>query len=323
MEASCLEPIPIIFDCDPGVDDAIMLFVALACPEKFDILGITTVSGNVGLDLVNTNCLKIIECAGRTDIQVYSGCRRPLVRKPYYAEFVHGEDGLGGSTLPEPTISISTIHAVDFLIHTLKTATSKITLSVSGPMTNIAVALRKDPTIADNIAEIVCMGGTTGEGNITKYAEFNFFVDPHAAHIVFTSGLKIKMIGLNVTTQLLTTEDKLTILDGVNNLVTKQAAMLLRHNSEYYKRNGWGGAALHDPCIVVALLRPDLFVFENALVKINHYHEERINDFGQLGESVITETLDESSRICVAKSIKSDEVFDCIVQILRKYSREP
>lgn len=188
-------PIPIVFDCDPGIDDAVMLLMAMASPEVFNILGVTTVGGNVRVELVNHNACQLVELAKRNDIGVYSGCTRPLVREPSYGSRVHGETGIQGSTMPPPVKQIETIHAVQFIIQTIKNSSSKITLSVSGPMTNIAAALVLDSSIAENIGQIVCMGGTTDKGNFSKYAEFNFHSDPHAAHVVFSSGIPIRMIG--------------------------------------------------------------------------------------------------------------------------------
>lgn len=171
---------PIIIDCDPGVDDAIALLLALASPE-FNLLGVTTVAGNIPLSLTQKNARQICELAGRTDVLVYAGCPRPIMRLLATAQEVHGVNGLAGVELPEPIIPLPTVHGVDFLIETLINSAGDITLATLGPLTNIAVAMIKEPRICNYIREIVIMGGAITQGNITPSAEFNIYVDPHAS----------------------------------------------------------------------------------------------------------------------------------------------
>ena len=184
----------IILDCDPGHDDAIAILMTLASPEELDLLGLTCVGGNSSLDMTTKNTLKICELAGSTNIAVFSGCERPMVRQLSTAENVHGKSGLdhpGGAVLPEPTMSLRSRHAVDFIIDTLMTeSTQSITLCPTGPLTNIAMAMIREPKIIPRIQEIVFMGGAAiSPGNTTPAAEFNIYVDPHAAHVVLSLSL--------------------------------------------------------------------------------------------------------------------------------------
>ena len=308
---------PLIIDCDPGADDAVLLLMALAKPDVFNILGITTISGNAPLERININTLKIVELSKRTDIKVYGGCHRPLVRKPIYATYVHGETGMDGLSVPEPTLSLETKHAVDFIIETILDSAEKVTLSVSGPMTNIALALIKEPRILDNIEELVFMGGSNIGGNITPAAEFNFYVDPHAAHIVLSTDLPLRMFGLNVTHQLVTSEESLARLRALNNEVGVQIARILEHGvTNDIVRFGLTGRAVHDACITAYLLRPDLFTFKKARVLVDHVAEPTI------GATIIndTPTHTQDQWLWVADTIQSDKVFDLIIELMGTYA---
>ena len=197
---------PIVIDCDPGQDDAVMLLLALASPEALDIRGVTAVAGNVPLALTARNARLICELAGRPEVEVYAGCPRPLVREPITAEAVHGATGIDGFDIHEPGRPLAAGHAVDFLVDTLMAAAEdSLTLVPTGPLTNVAMAMVKEPRVAPKIREIVLMGGAMREGgNTTPAAEFNVLVDPHAAHVVFRSGRPIVVMGLDVTHQALT-----------------------------------------------------------------------------------------------------------------------
>ena len=196
---------PLLIDCDPGKDDAVALLLALASPEALNILGITTVAGNVPLSMTQKNARKICELAGRADVLVHAGCPRPMLHPLITAEHVHGSGGLDGADLPEPRMPLQAMHGVNFLINTLMNSASEITLATLGPLTNIAVAIIQEPGIVSRIGEIVLMGGAITEGNVTPSAEFNIYVDPHAAHVVLNSGIKLTMISLDVTHQVITT----------------------------------------------------------------------------------------------------------------------
>ena len=256
-------PIPrrIIIDTDPGQDDAIAILLALGSPE-LEVVGITAVAGNVPLALTEKNARKICELAGRPDIKVYPGAVRPLVRRPVTAEHVHGKTGLDGPSLPEPTMPLQEQHAVDFIVETVMNEESgSITLCPLGPLTNIALALNREPRIAPRIREIVLMGGGFFEGgNVTPTAEFNIYVDPHAADVVFHSGIPIVVMPLDVTHKALTTAKRVQAFRALGSKVGEAAAALLdffeRFDEEKY---GTDGGPLHDPCVIAYLLRPELF----------------------------------------------------------------
>ena len=254
-------PKQIIIDTDPGQDDAVAILLALASPEELNVLGIVAVAGNVGLHHNANNALKIVELAGKT-VPVYAGCSRPMRRQLVTAEHVHGETGLNGPDLPEPKLPLQQQHGVDYIIDTLMAAPAKtITLCTLGPLTNIAMALVKQPAIAERIAEIVMMGGAYFEvGNITPAAEFNFYVDPDAADIVLRSGVPITMLPLDVTHQVQSTPDRLKAILGLGNKTGKAVYEMLTFSEGFdLKKYGWTGAPLHDPTVIAYLLKPELF----------------------------------------------------------------
>jgi len=251
----------IIIDTDPGQDDAVAILLALASPE-LHVLGITAVAGNVPLSLTQKNARMICELAGRPDVRVYAGAVRPLVRRLVTAEHVHGRTGLDGPRLPEPTMPLQEMHAVDFIVETLLAEEpGTVTLCPLGPLTNIAAALNRAPEIAGRIREIVLMGGGFFEGgNVTPAAEFNIYVDPHAAEIVFSSGVPIVMMPLDVTHKALTTASRVAAFRALGTRVGIATAEMLeffeRFDEEKY---GSDGGPLHDPCVIAYLVRPELF----------------------------------------------------------------
>ncbi|MDG2294254.1 MAG: nucleoside hydrolase [Paracoccaceae bacterium] len=261
----------IIIDTDPGQDDAVAILLALASPDEIDVIGITAVAGNVPLALTEKNARIICELAGRTDIPVFAGCDRPLGRSLVTAEHVHGKTGLDGPVLPDPEMPLQSTHAVDFIIETLRAhASGTITLCPLGPLTNIATALTKAPDIAKKIAAIVLMGGAYFEvGNITPTAEFNIYVDPEAADIVFKSGINITVMPLDVTHKALVTKlrnDAFRALGTpVGNAVAEMTDFFERFDKEKY---GSAGAPLHDPCVTAYLIRPELFSGRHINVEI-------------------------------------------------------
>ncbi|MFP6681495.1 MAG: nucleoside hydrolase [Gammaproteobacteria bacterium] len=257
-----MEKLPIIIDCDPGQDDAITLLLAMSSPESLDILGITCVAGNVPLDLTTRNARLMCDIADRNDVRVFAGCVKPLQRELVTAENVHGKTGIDGIEIVDPQTPLEVTHAVDFIIETLEAAkNASITLVLMGPLTNIATAIDKNPSVISKVAEVVMMGGAMREsGNISPCAEFNIYVDPHAADIVFQSGLPITVMGLDVTHQVLATPERRDRLRAIGNDVSRAAAAMLdfynRFDSAKY---GTSGAPLHDPCTVAYLLQPELF----------------------------------------------------------------
>jgi purine nucleosidase len=255
-------PRRVIIDTDPGIDDAVALLLALASPEELEVLGIVAVAGNLPISDTERNTRRICELAGRPDIKIYAGCARPLLRPLATAAAIHG-DTLGEKLgFPEPAIPLQRQHGVDLIIEALRSAVpGSITLCALGPLTDIAMALVKAPDIAPNIQEIVVMGGAAFEiGNVTPAAEFNIFVDPHAAAIVLGSGAPITMIPLDVTHKVLSTPQRLAALRELPNRCGPAAASLLTQFEEARAhRFGTRGLALHDPCVIGYLLRPDLF----------------------------------------------------------------
>jgi len=250
---------PLIIDCDPGQDDAIAPLMAIASPEEFDLLGITAVAGNVSLAKTEANARRIRDLAGRPELPVYAGCPRPMVRAPVTAEAVHGPSGIDGAGLPEPSRPPEETHAVDFLVQTLGQASRPVTLATLGPLTNVALAIIKNPSIRDKMAEIVTMGGAIGLGNVTPAAEFNIYADPHAAHVVFGAGVPLTMVGLDVTRQVIATPPR---VDAIRSLRTPPAAVVCGMLEYYGARTTAAyrhGPPLHDPCVIAYLLKPELF----------------------------------------------------------------
>ncbi|PAQ04424.1 nucleoside hydrolase [Mesorhizobium temperatum] len=260
----------IIIDTDPGQDDAVAILLALGSAE-LEIVGMTAVAGNVPLRLTEKNARKICELAGRSDIKVYAGAIRPLARELVTAEEVHGETGLNGPQLPEPTMKLQDQYAVDFLVETLmKEESGTITLCALGPLTNVALALIREPKIAPRIKEIVLMGGGFFEGgNVTPTAEFNIYVDPHAADVVFKSGIPIVMMPLDVTHKALTTAKRTQAFrklgTRVGTATTEMLEFFERFDEEKY---GTDGGPLHDPCVIAYLLKPELFRGRNCNVTV-------------------------------------------------------
>jgi purine nucleosidase len=250
----------IIIDCDPGQDDAIAILLALASPEDIDVLAVTTVAGNVSERTCSKNARRILEAAGRADIPVHSGCVRPLLRS--YAPYFADDSGLPGADLPEPTVAPADGHAVDVIVETIRSRPPKtVTICALGPLTNVAIALAKEPSIAERLEGIALMGGAAGLGNVTPAAEFNILTDPHAAGMVFTSGADVTMLGLEVCHR--------AVVDGawVENLAelgTRAAGItagLLRNygNAVDAERYRSLGLPLYDPCVVAWLIAPELF----------------------------------------------------------------
>lgn len=268
----------IIIDTDPGQDDAVAILLALAERERLELLGITTVAGNVPLPLTTANALRILELARRVDVPVFPGASQPLLRALRTAEFVCGPDGLEGAALPPPRIVAQDRHAATFLIDTLKAAAERsVTLCSLGPLTNVALAFAQEPGLAAKVERIVLMGGARDLGNMTKSAEFNFFVDPHAAAIVFRLDVPIVMFDLHVTHQAMGTPER---VDGIAALDTSVAravcGMLNRPRPGGIERFGVPGHPLHDPCVIAYLLWPDLFDGRDCHVTIETASEVTI-----------------------------------------------
>ena len=252
----------IIIDCDPGQDDAVALFLAMASSDELEILGITAVAGNVPLELTQRNVRLMCDIAGHSDIPVFAGCDRPMVRDLLTAEKVHGKTGIDGIEIVDPQTPLQEQHAVDFIVETLRAAEDEsVTLVPTGPLTNIGTVIDRAPDVLPKIRQLVIMGGAMREGgNYSPSAEFNILVDPHAADIVFSCGRPITSMGLDVTHQVLSTRARVERIRKLDNPVATATAGMLgffeRHDSKKY---GVEGAPLHDPCTIAWLLAPELF----------------------------------------------------------------
>jgi purine nucleosidase len=266
-----MPPRKIIIDTDPGQDDAVAILLAFGAPDELEVLGITAVAGNVPLALTQKNARIVCELAGRRDVPVFAGCDAPLSRTLVTAEHVHGKTGLDGPVLDDPTMPLADGHAVDFIIETLKReADGTVTLVPMGPLTNIAQAFRRAPEIVNRVQEIVLMGGAYFQvGNITPAAEFNIYVDPEAAEIVFKSGVPLVVMPLDVTHKALVTAPRVeafrTLGNRVGELVAAWTDFFERFDKEKY---GSPGAPLHDPCTIAYLLEPQLFTGRHVNVEI-------------------------------------------------------
>jgi purine nucleosidase len=248
----------------------VAILAALASPEELDILAITTVAGNVPLDRTTTNALALVELAGRSDVPVYQGSVRPMVNTLVTAEHVHGPTGLDGADLPPPRLEPDPGHAVDRIVELLMSRRDRTTICTLGPLTNVALALVKEPRIAARIDQLVMMGGGFFEGgNTTPAAEFNIYVDPHAAHVVFTSGIPMAMMPLDVTHQAITTPERLERFQALGTAAGDAVAGMLSFFDRYdMEKYGIEGAPLHDPTVIAYLLSPSLFTGKEVAVEI-------------------------------------------------------
>jgi len=273
----------VIFDCDPGQDDAAALLLALASPE-LQVLGICTVGGNVPLALTSMNALKVVELAGRLDIPVFAGCQHPLMRPLVTAEYVMGNDGLAGADLPAPSRSVDRRHAVDFIVETLGGAGDPVAVATLGPLTNLALALVKAPWIRERIGQLVIMGGSMHRGNIVPQAEYNFYVDPHAAQIVLNAGLRPVIIGLDVTHQVLNTVARIERIGAVGTRSAQAVAKMFMPHAVVQQTlapDSKPRGLMHDPCVTAYLVAPHLFSGREVHVEVETRSEVT------MGQSVV------------------------------------
>jgi inosine-uridine nucleoside N-ribohydrolase len=263
---------PVIVDCDPGHDDAIALLLAAGSPA-LDLRLVTVVAGNQTLENTLRNALAVLSAAGVRGVPVAGGMDRPLVRSRIVADHIHGKSGLDGPELPPITIQPSPRHAVDLLISTLLESEQRITLIPTGPLTNIALAIRLQPAILSHIERIVLMGGSAGLGNTTPAAEFNIFADPEAAHIVFNSGVPLTMVGLDVTLQTIATPDRRARISALGTpLAALVRGWLDFFGDRYLEVYGFSGPPLHDPCAVAEVICPGIVETRLAPVEIDISH---------------------------------------------------
>ena len=258
----------IILDCDPGHDDAIALLLAAHHPT-LELLAVTTVAGNQSIEKTTLNALKVCSLANIRTVPIAMGMDRPLMRPARHAADIHGVSGMDGPNVPEPDIELAPQHAVDLLIDLLMNSEGDITLIPTGPLTNIATAIRREPAILPKIQAISLMGGAMGIGNVTPSAEFNLWFDPEAASIVFQCGRPITMVPLEVTHQALATEEIVSRIRAANRPVASFAADLLVYFAESYKNVfGFSAPPVHDPCAVAAVLDPSIISAADMYVEI-------------------------------------------------------
>ncbi len=261
-------PISVILDVDPGHDDAVAILMAAASPA-IDLLAVTCVAGNAPLERTQENARRVLTVGGITDVPVAAGLDGPLARPLVTAADVHGASGLDGPGLPEPAMELDPRHAVDLIVELAMAATRPITLVPTGPLSNVAMALRREPRLRERIERIVLMGGSIAEGNITPSAEFNIYVDPEAAHIVFTSGIPLTMVGLDVSHRARLGPEDTARIRALSTPVGRLVADLLEFFALFHReRYGWDDVPLHDPCCVAELIRPGLITTRPLCVDI-------------------------------------------------------
>lgn len=318
--------IPAILDCDPGLDDVMAILLGA---RVLDLRGITTVHGNAPLTATTRNARQILELAGLTDIPLAAGMARPLLRTPHHALEIHGDSGLGGVDLPEPTMPLHPQHAVDFIIAESQ-RTPGLHLIPVGPLTNIAAALLKDPTLPQRIAAICMMGGSTGIGNTTPAAEFNIYCDAEAAHIVFSSGIPIRMVGLNITRQVPATADRRAQVRQIGGRTAAAAAAMLDFFSDQVLRVfGLPGGAMHDPLAVATLVHAAIVTFQPMHVAVELRGEHtygmtvcdarrvRVEHLGGAGEIVHAGPTPNAE---VAIAVDPDAFWELFLETLRTYA---
>jgi inosine-uridine nucleoside N-ribohydrolase len=293
----------IILDCDPGHDDAIAILLAAGCQE-LELTAITTVAGNQTLDKTTLNARRVCTVAGLHDVPIFAGCGRPLLRPPITAGEIHGDSGLDGPVFGEPTVPVQDEHAVDYLVRTLMAEGEDITLVPTGPLTNVAAALTREPRIAERTREVVLMGGAYTRGNRTPAAEYNIIADPEAAALVFGAGWPVTMVGLDLTHQAVASPQVTERIGALGTDVTAMVTALLGFYGASYRRSGVAGEGegppVHDPCAVARVARPGLVAVRDAFVAVETRGEwtsgMTVTDFrGSLGQPVnaqVATTLD-------------------------------
>jgi purine nucleosidase len=247
----------VILDCDPGIDDALAIFTLLAEPD-IEILGMCATVGNVPVDVGYRNLRNLAALCGRPDIPVFRGAQLPLVRSYAFDPLVHGEDGLGGAELPESEAQHELEHAAAATCRLVREAKGNVTWIATGPLTNVALALRLDPTIVEKIDRLVVMGGSTTRGNVTPAAEFNVWVDAESWRVALDSGIPLTMVGLNVTHQVACTQDDYAEIRRMPGTVGQAADRMLSYYEDVYRREGWGEAKLHDVVAVLEAVQPGI-----------------------------------------------------------------
>ncbi len=300
----------ILLDTDPGIDDALALLVALASPE-IRLEAITTVSGNIPVDQATRNVLALLQLAGHTSIPVARGCHRPLAGAPTYATHIHGQHGLGYAKLPELHRTAIAQSGPELIIEKVMEAPGKLTLVAIGPLTNIACALAKEPRIAQCIRELVIMGGALHvPGNVTPAAEFNIFVDPHAAHTVFKATWPIRLVSLDVTRQVRLQSEQITqITQSRTPLATCIAQMLEFYLSSSRSRNNTS-YPMHDPLCLASVFQPELIAWEPVLIDVECEHPQT------LGKTIVKEKDAASTNIRASLGVSPEPFLQMFLERL-------
>ena len=313
-----MEKQKIILDCDPGHDDAVAIMLAAGSPA-LELLGVTVVAGNQTLENTRRNACHVLQWVGREEIPVYAGCGRPMVREKVTAGDIHGKTGLDGPIFPPLHKQPEAEHAVNYLVRTLLASEGEITVVTTGPMTNLAMALRLEPRIAEKIRRIVLMGGSYTNGNVTPAAEFNILADAEAAHVCFTAGRPITMVGLDVTRKVLCTPDIVARMGRLENCASRLFEELMGHFCRTQKEIfGWEGGPLHDPVTIAYLLDPGVLTTKpmNAQIDLSRgpsYGRTNCDAFGYLG---LPATAD------VAVDIDAARFWDIVEEGLARYGKE-
>ncbi|GHO86180.1 nucleoside hydrolase [Dictyobacter formicarum] len=306
----------IILDCDPGHDDAIALLLAARHPA-LELLAVTTVAGNQSVEKTSTNALKVCSLARVLDVPVARGMQRPLLRPARFASDIHGESGLDGPEMPVPAFPLAAQHAVDLLIELLLQSNGDIVLIPTGPLTNIAAAIRREPAIVPKIQAISLMGGAISVGNVTASAEFNIWADPEAAAIVFACGRPITMVPLEVTHQALATEDIMQRLRAMQRPVPTFVADLLHYFADSYRQVfGFSAPPLHDPCAVAAVIEPGIILTREMHVAIETQGEWTVGRtvcdiYGKTGLP---------ANACVGYALQVERFWDLLLDTLQCYA---
>lgn len=312
--------IPVIMDCDPGHDDAVALFIALAS-EKIKVLGITTSAGNQLPEKTFKNARKLLALAQREDITVCSGAKKPLSRELIIADKIHGETGLDGAELPNPSTLPNNKKAWEFMAGLLKTSKEPVNIVATGPLTNVAILLLSYPELKPLIKSITIMGGACFGGNITPAAEFNIYVDPEAADIVFKSGIPINMFGLDVTLKAQMLPDEIEQLADLGNTTGKIFSDLLKFfikSATPYFLAGEGhveGVHLHDACTIAYLIEPSIFRMHDCFVEVD------TNDGPTLGSTIVdyNRATDRSFNTSVAFEIDRKKFVHMVSESLKQF----
>ena len=307
----------IIIDTDPGVDDALAFLLALASPE-IQLEALTTTQGNVTLDKATRNAISVLELAHASHIPVASGCMLPLVQPLRASAYVHGESGLGDAQLPEPQVKPVAQHAVDYLIERVLAEPGAISIFPIGPLTNIAMAIRKEPRFAEAVKELVIMGGAILEhGNVTPQAEFNIYVDPHAAHIVFHAGIPITLIPLDVTHKCLLLQEHVDRLMQIRSPISRFIRDVIQVYIKYSSDFGYFGCALHDPLTLATIIAPDLLTLKEYHVDVD------ISGGVSMGKTFadIINVTKKPANMKVAMDVRGQDFIELFLQRMESLSR--